>query len=205
MIIKSAKFISSATKPGNYPPPELPEIAFAGRSNVGKSSLINSLLKRKKLVKTSSTPGRTQLLNFFEVNESLVFVDLPGYGYAKVSKEMRKKWGQMIETFITTRKTLHGVVLILDLRRIPGGQERENLAWFDMNNIPVILAATKADKFSRQRQLVQQKEMAKALGIPLDLIHVFSAKTGQGRDELWESILDLCEIDDFKQGDDDNV
>ncbi|ACL05096.1 ribosome biogenesis GTP-binding protein YihA/YsxC [Desulfatibacillum aliphaticivorans] len=205
MIIKSAKFMSSATKPGNYPPPELPEIAFAGRSNVGKSSLINSLLKRKKLVKTSSTPGRTQLLNFFEVNESLVFVDLPGYGYAKVSKEMRKKWGQMIETFITTRKTLHGVVLILDLRRIPGGQERENLAWFDLNNIPVILVATKADKFSRQRQLAQQKEMAKALGIPLDVIHVFSAKTGQGRDELWESILDLCEIDDFEQGDDDNV
>ncbi len=197
--------MSSATKPGNYPPPELPEIAFAGRSNVGKSSLINSLLKRKKLVKTSSTPGRTQLLNFFEVNESLVFVDLPGYGYAKVSKEMRKKWGQMIETFITTRKTLHGVVLILDLRRIPGGQERENLAWFDLNNIPVILVATKADKFSRQRQLAQQKEMAKALGIPLDVIHVFSAKTGQGRDELWESILDLCEIDDFEQGDDDNV
>ena len=197
--------MSSATKPGNYPPPDLPEIAFAGRSNVGKSSLINCLLRRKKLVKTSSTPGRTQLLNFFSVNESLVFVDLPGYGYAKVSKAMRKEWGRMIETFVTTRKTLHGVVLILDLRRIPGGQERENLAWFDMNNIPVILVATKADKFSRQRQMVQQKEMAKALGIPLDIIHVFSAKTGQGRDALWESILDLCEIDDFKQGDDNNV
>ncbi|MBI9076032.1 MAG: YihA family ribosome biogenesis GTP-binding protein [Desulfatibacillum sp.] len=205
MIITSANFMASATKPGNYPPPDLPEIAFAGRSNVGKSSLINSLLKRKKLVKTSSTPGRTQLLNFFCINEAMVFVDLPGYGYAKVSKQMRKEWGAMIETYVTTRPTLAGVVLILDLRRTPGVEERENLAWFNVNNIPVILVATKADKFSRTRQIAQQQGMAKALGLPLDMIHMFSAKTGMGRDDLWESILDVCGLEQVEQGENDHV
>lgn len=196
MLIKSAKFIASATRPGNYPPPGLPEIAFAGRSNVGKSSLINTLLKRKKLVKTGSTPGRTQLLNFFEVNESLIFVDLPGFGYAKVSRELRNKWAKMIETYLVKRRILKGVVMILDIRRIPGPRERESLEWFYMNNIPLLLVATKADKFSRQRRIRQKKEIAQALSVDQDAIIVFSAKTGLGRDDVWESIVDLCGLEE---------
>ena len=119
MHIKSAEFVTSAVKPSHYPPAALPEIAFAGRSNVGKSSLINTLVNRKKLVKTSSTPGRTQLINFFDINSHMVFVDLPGYGYAKVPAFVKKTWGPMIETYLSTRETLAGIVLIMDIRRIP--------------------------------------------------------------------------------------
>ncbi len=196
MIIKSAEFMASATQPDNYPPPELPEIAFAGRSNVGKSSLINKILNRKKLVKTSSTPGRTQLLNFFNINNSVVFVDLPGFGYAKVSKSLRKSWAKMIETFILRRKTLRGVVMILDIRRTPGPEERDSLEWFAVNRIPLLLVATKADKFSKQKREKQRRVIAKALAVPSDAIIVFSAKSGLGTDDVWESITDLCELED---------
>lgn len=194
MKIKSAQFVASATRPGNYPLADLPEIAFAGRSNVGKSSLINTILRRKKLVKTGATPGRTQLLNFFNINGQIVFVDLPGYGYAKVSKSLRKTWASMIETYLKSRETLRGVVMILDIRRTPGPAERESLGWFNVHNIPLLLVATKADKFSKQKQVLRKKEIARALAVPVDAIIVFSAKTGLGRDDVWESILDLCEI-----------
>ena len=123
MIIKSAKFVKSAAKSSQYPPAILPEIAFAGRSNVGKSSLINILINRKHLVKTSSTPGRTQLINFFVINETFSFVDLPGYGYARVPKSVKKNWGPMIETYFSTRETLKGVVFIMDIRRMPDQKE----------------------------------------------------------------------------------
>ena len=119
MKIISAVFITSATKPSQYPPARLPEIAFAGRSNVGKSSLINTLVNRKRLVKTSSTPGRTRLINFFEINQQIGFVDLPGYGYARVPESVKKTWGPMIETYLSNRNTLKGVVVILDIRRTP--------------------------------------------------------------------------------------
>jgi hypothetical protein len=120
MIIKSAEFIKSAAKSSHYPPARLPEIVFAGRSNVGKSSLINILVNRKRLAKTSSTPGRTQLINFFEINAELVFVDIPGFGYAKVPEAVRRSWAPMIETYLATRRTLKGLVLIMDSRRTPG-------------------------------------------------------------------------------------
>ena len=116
MIIRSAKFICSAVTPGQYPPDDLPEVAFAGRSNVGKSSLINKILNRKKLVRTSKTPGRTQLLNFFEINELWRFVDLPGYGYAKVPAEVQKRWRPMVESYLTTRVNFRGMVWLLDIR-----------------------------------------------------------------------------------------
>ncbi len=125
MLIKSAEFITSATKPSQYPPVKFPEVAFAGRSNVGKSSLINTLVNRKRLVKTGSTPGRTQLINFFDINSDIIFVDLPGYGYAKVPATVRKKWGPMIETYLSTRKILKGVVVIMDIRRSPRQEEHD--------------------------------------------------------------------------------
>jgi len=143
LIIKSAEFVTSAVKPSQYPPAVLPEIAFAGRSNVGKSSLINTLVNRKRLVKTSSTPGRTQLINFFNINEKFSFVDIPGYGYAKVPASVKKKWGPMIETYITTRKTLKGVVLIMDLRRTPGPEEMNMLDWLNHYDIPSVPVLTK--------------------------------------------------------------
>jgi len=191
MIIKTAEFVKSAVKPDQYPIAGLPEIAFGGRSNVGKSSLINTLLNRKQLVKTSATPGRTQLINFFLINETFAFVDLPGYGYAKVPESVRKSWGPMIETYLATRKTLKGVVLIMDLRRIPGLQEIQFIKWLHYYNIPRILTLTKADKLSKTNQMKQKLAIAKALAVAVDDLIVFSAKSRQGQDALWSAIEKL--------------
>jgi GTP-binding protein len=191
MKIRSADFITSATKPSQYPPANLPEIAFAGRSNVGKSSLINTLVNRKHLVKTSSTPGRTQLINFFKINDAMVFVDLPGYGYAKVPQSIRKKWGPMIETFLSKRETLKGVVVIMDIRRTPGTEERDLIRWLDYYKIASILVITKADKLSKNKQLKQQAAIAQTLTVVKQDLILFSAKTRLGRDAVWEAILAL--------------
>ena len=196
MIIKSATFIKSAVKPPHYPPEGLPEIAFAGRSNVGKSSLINTLVNRKHLVKTSSTPGRTQLLNFFNINDQAVFVDLPGYGYAKVPERVKKDWGKMIETYLTSRPTLKGVVLILDIRRNPGEEENNFIAWFQEQGIPTILILTKTDKLSKTKQKKQIQSIKNALSIDSEELICFSAKTRQGLDNVWKAIeycIDLPE------------
>ena len=198
MIIKSAEFITSATKPSQYPPAKLPEIAFAGRSNVGKSSLINTLVNRKHLVKTSSTPGRTQLINFFNINETMVFVDLPGYGYAKVPQSIRKKWGPMIETFLSNRETLKGVVVITDIRRTPGTEERDLIRWLDYYKIATILVITKADKLSKNKQLKQQAAIAQALSVLKEDLILFSAKTRLGKDAVWNAILSLIKLEDNK-------
>ena len=194
MIIKSAEFVTSAVKPSQYPPPEYPEIAFAGRSNVGKSSLINTLLNRKRLVKTSSTPGRTQLINFFSINDAFGFVDLPGYGYARVPAAIRKKWGPMIETYLKKRETLSGVVLILDVRRIPGSEETGFMAWLAQYGIRCILVLTKADKLSKTKQIRQRQAIAEALFVDSDALLLFSAKTRRGKDAVWRAIERL--IDD---------
>ena len=189
MNIKSAEFIKSATRPAEYPPVQLPEIAFAGRSNVGKSSLINTLVGRKRLVRTSSTPGRTQLINFFDINGKMGFVDLPGYGYAKVPISVRKKWGPMIETYLSGRKTLMGVVVIMDIRRTPRQEELNLLGWLDHYTIPAIVVLTKTDKLSKNKVNRQLGENARALSMdPKDLI-LFSAKTRRGKDALWKAIL----------------
>jgi len=191
LIIKSAEFVTSAVKPSQYPPAVLPEIAFAGRSNVGKSSLINTLVNRKRLVKTSSTPGRTQLINFFNINEKFSFVDIPGYGYAKVPAAVKKKWGPMIETYITTRKTLKGVVLIMDLRRIPGPEEMNMLDWLNHHGIPSVPVLTKSDKLSKTRQQKQLKEISNTLSADKDNLILFSAKSRQGKDEVWDAVKKL--------------
>ena len=191
MIIKFAEFVKSAVKPEQYPAGDLPEIAFTGRSNVGKSSLINTLVNRKRLVKTSATPGRTQLINFFLINKTFSFVDLPGFGYAKVPASVRRKWGPMIETYLSTRKTLKGVALIMDVRRVPGVQELNFIEWLYYYNLPGILILTKADKLSKTKRLTQQVTIAKALSVDKDDLILFSAKSRLGKDVVWDAVEGL--------------
>ncbi len=191
MKIISAEFVTSAAKKSQYPSAELPEIAFAGRSNVGKSSLINVLVNRKRLVKTSSTPGRTQLLNFFDINGSVMFVDLPGYGYAKVPASVKKKWGPMIETYLSGRRTLKGVVIILDIRRTPRREEHDLLAWLEHHSIASILVLTKADKLSKTGQGKHCAGISESLAIDPGQFILFSAKSRKGREEVWQAIETL--------------
>jgi GTP-binding protein len=188
MIIKSAEFVTSAVKPSQYPAEELPEFAFAGRSNVGKSSLINALVNRKHLVKTSSTPGRTQLINFFKINDVLTFVDLPGYGYARVPAAVKKKWGPMIETYLSGRRTLKAVVVILDIRRTPRQEEQNLIEWLKHHSIARIPVLTKADKLSKTKQAKQRAAVADALAMDRSDLILFSAKSRLGREDLWQVI-----------------
>ncbi len=198
MIIKSAEFVTSATQPSQYPPALLPEIAFAGRSNVGKSSLINVLANRKHLVKTSSTPGRTRLINFFEINRQMGFVDLPGYGYAKVPESVKKTWGPMIETYLSTRKTLRGVIVILDIRRAPRQEELNLINWLHHYSISAIFVLTKTDKLSKNKQAQKLDLIAGVLERDKSNFILFSAKSRRGRNTLWKAILSLIEIEDSK-------
>ncbi len=188
MVIKSAKFVKSAVRPSQFPDPLFSEIAFAGRSNVGKSSLINSLVNRKRLVKTSRTPGRTQLINFFIINESIYFVDLPGYGYAKVPPKIKQQWGQMVEAYLVNRKNLKAVVLAMDIRRMPGEDEKNLLLWIPRLNLKPILVLTKADKLSKNRQARQQSVYAKSLSVDKKDLFLFSAKNLQGKESILEAI-----------------
>jgi len=188
MIVKSAEFVTGAVKAGQYPAGDFPEIAFAGRSNVGKSSLINTLVNRKRLVKTSGTPGRTQQINFFIINETVFFVDLPGYGYARVPAAVRKNWGPMIENYLKDRRTLKALVLIMDIRRVPGPEEANFMAWLHHFGIPRILVLTKTDKLSKARQTRQRQEAARALAVDTDDLILFSAKSRKGKADLWQAI-----------------
>jgi GTP-binding protein len=194
MIIKSAEFVTSAAKPSQYPPAILPEVAFAGRSNVGKSSLINTLVNRKHLVKTSKTPGRTQLVNFFNINAEFYFVDLPGYGYAKVPDSIRKKWGPMVETYLSTRKTLKGVVLIMDIRRTPAQDELNFLEWLHQYGLLSILVLTKSDKLSKNQQISQQQTVAEALSVDERRLIRFSSKSRLGKSALWGRIVEVLGV-----------
>ncbi len=191
MIITSANFVTSAVKSLQYPSGNLPEIAFSGRSNVGKSSLINTLLNRKHLVKTSATPGRTRLINFFEINASFLFVDLPGYGYAKVPISEKKKWRPMIETYLLTRKTLKGVILILDIRRVPRQEEHQLIDWLCHFNIPKMLVITKSDKLSKSNRMKNRKSIAESLLVDENELTLFSTKSRLGKDAVWEGITNL--------------
>jgi GTP-binding protein len=188
MIIKSAEFVTSAVKPSQYPEALHPEVAFAGRSNVGKSSLINALVNRKRLVKTSSTPGRTQLINFFAVNNSLCLVDLPGYGYAKVPAAVKRQWGPMIETYLKGRSSLKAVVLILDIRRTPGIEEQNFIEWLALYGRQAIVVLTKADKLSKTKQKKQIQAIGAALDQDETALILFSAKTRLGKAAVWSAI-----------------
>ena len=195
MIIRSAKFVCSAVTPGHYPPDDLPEVAFAGRSNVGKSSLINKILNRKKLVRTSKTPGRTQLLNFFEINELWRFVDLPGYGYAKVPAEVQKRWRPMVESYLTTRVNLQGMVWLLDIRREVSKEDLTLWDWLQAKQITVIIVITKADKLSKNKRNKQVASIAKSLGRKAQELIQFSATSGEGTDEVWQALRHLLGVD----------
>jgi GTP-binding protein len=187
-------FIKSAFKETHYPPMDKPEIAFAGKSNVGKSSLINVLVNRKKLARTSSTPGRTQALNFFEIkNKNLYMVDLPGYGFASVPLEVKRSWGSMVETYLKTRANLKAVVVIIDIRREPGEGDLNLLDWLDQYGIKSIMVLTKADKLSRAQAAERARLIGKAIAGTTGVKPIiFSAKTREGMKEIWEEIEKAC-------------
>jgi len=185
-------FIKAAEKKEDYPKGGLVEIAFAGRSNVGKSSAINTLLARHNLVRTSKTPGHTRRLNFFLINESFVFVDLPGYGYAAVPLEVKRKWGPMMETYLTSRNELAGVVLIADSRHGLMESDLRLIEFLRHHGIVTIIAATKADKLNRSKMLSQYRTMTENMGTEIPVVP-FSSHTGEGRNELWKEIKKLID------------
>lgn len=194
--ITGARFLTAAHDPGSYPDRVVlgarvaPEIAFAGRSNVGKSSLINVLLGRRALARTSGTPGRTRALNFYVVTlarAAVVFVDLPGYGYARVAKTERMRWGPLVEGYLEGRRTLRGVVLVVDARRGLDDEEHQLLEYLEVHHHPTIVAATKIDKLARNRRHATLDALREAAG-RVPIIGV-SAETGEGRLELWERLL----------------
>lgn len=189
MKVTKAEFIISAVGPNQYPEDALPEIALAGRSNVGKSSLINRMINRKNLARTSSTPGKTQHLNYYRVNDRLYFVDVPGYGYAKVSKSQREVWGKMIEKYLQERETLKLVLQIIDLRHPPTKDDELMYDWLKAYELPVCVVATKADKVPKSRWQKHLKIIKEALVLRAgDPLILFSAEEGIGKDELWAQI-----------------
>jgi GTP-binding protein len=189
MKVTSAEIIISAVKPAQYPTETIPEFALAGRSNVGKSSFINKMLNRKSLARTSSKPGKTQTLNFYLINEEFHFVDVPGYGYAKVSKKEREAWGKMIETYMTTREQLKAVVLLTDLRHPPTVDDRMMYDFLKHYNIPCIVIATKADKIPKSKWQKHVKITKETLQLQEDdHLILFSAETGEGKDKAWDTL-----------------
>lgn len=192
MKVTSSEIVISAVKPDQYPAVDLPEIALAGRSNVGKSSFINKMLARKGLARISSKPGKTQTLNFYIINEVLHFVDVPGYGYAKVSKKEREAWGKMIETYITTRDQLRAVVLLIDVRHPPSKDDVLMYGFLKHYDIPTIIVATKADKIPKGKWQKHVKVIKDTLNMEKsDSFVLFSSETGQGKDEAWKIIQHL--------------
>lgn len=189
MKVNHVEIVISAVSPKQYPESQLPEVALAGRSNVGKSSFINTLINRKNLARTSSKPGKTQTLNFYLIENALHFVDVPGYGYAKVSKTERAKWGQMIETYITTREQLKVVICLVDLRHPPSKEDIQMYEFVKYYDLPVIVVATKADKIPRGKWNKHESIVKKALNFdPNDQFILFSSETKMGKEEAWRGI-----------------
>jgi len=189
MKVTKAEIVTSAVQPSQYPKGHFPEIALAGRSNVGKSSFINRLLGRRNLVRTSSKPGKTRTLNFYNINDSFHFVDVPGYGYAKVSKKERNKWGQMMEAYFETRDQLRAVVLVVDSRHRPTQEDIQMYDYVTYLGIPLIVVATKIDKLSQSKQHKQIKEIKHSLNVDADVpVIPFSAITGINKDKIWGEI-----------------
>jgi GTP-binding protein len=194
LIIRNVEFIGGmAEKHGWRPDSPLPEVAFAGRSNVGKSSLLNSLVRRKSFARVSRTPGRTREINFFRINNGFVLVDLPGYGYARVSKTKKSEWRPMIESYLRRTTQLRGIVLLLDIRREPSEDDRAMLDFLAEVEVPTIVALTKTDKLSKAAARERAGEIARALALETEQIIPFSAHTGEGRVELLEAITTLVE------------
>lgn len=201
MIIKQAELETVCGITSKLPENAFPEVAFAGKSNVGKSSLINGLLNRKSLARTSSQPGKTQTINFYKVNGDLYLVDLPGYGYAKVSNEIKAKWGRMIENYLHGSKQLKAVFLLVDIRHEPSANDRDMYQWIVAQGYEPVIIATKLDKIKRsqvQKQIKILKEGLKLL--PGTQLIPFSAETKQGRDEIWDVICSFVEEPSDERG-----
>lgn len=187
----NADILLSAANKSHYPQDDIPEVALAGRSNVGKSSFINTLLNRKNLARTSGKPGKTQLLNFFNVDDKLRLVDVPGYGYARVSKKEREKWGRMIEEYLTSRENLKAVVSLVDFRHEPSADDVQMYEFLKYYEIPVILVATKADKIPRGKWNKHESMIKKKLDFDTsDSFIIFSSVTKEGLEKSWNEILD---------------
>src|SRR6266550_5166110 len=194
LVIRNVEFIGGmAEKHGWRPDSSLPEVAFAGRSNVGKSSLLNCLVRRKSFARVSRTPGRTREINFFRVNNGFVLVDLPGYGYARVSKQQKSEWKPLMESYLRRTTQLRGIVLLLDIRREPSEDDRAMLDFLAEMEVPTIVALTKTDKLSKAAARERAGEIARALALETEQIIPFSAQTGEGRVELLEAITDLVD------------
>jgi GTP-binding protein len=188
MIVHSACFVTSSPSLAACPASSLPEIAFAGRSNVGKSSLINTLLNRRGLVRTSSTPGRTQMLNFFAINDVVHFVDLPGYGFARAPRAVRERWQPMIRDYLAGRINLKAVVWLLDARREPSSEDLQFLDWLEEAERPTVPVVTKIDKLSRNELARQLAVISRVTGLERDVFTTFSSITREGCTELWERV-----------------
>lgn len=195
MIVNNVSLEAVAVKKEQYPATGMPEVAFAGKSNVGKSSLINCMINRKALARTSQNPGKTRTINFYNVEDRLYFVDLPGYGYAKAPKSEQQKWGKMIEGYLLKREELKTIIMLVDIRHEPGENDRMMYDWLKHYGHNIIIVATKSDKLKRS-QLDKHKKMLKtAFGLEKeDILLPFSSETKSGRDELWEIIERVCEI-----------
>ena len=192
MVIKTVNLETVCGITSKIPDNQLPEIAFAGKSNVGKSSLINAMMNRKSLARTSSQPGKTQTINFYNINDAMYLVDLPGYGYAKVAESEKVKWGKMIENYLHTSKQLKAVFLLIDIRHTPGTNDKTMYDWIVYQGYKPIIIATKLDKLKRSQVQRALKEVRTGLGLNADDIVIpFSAETKQGRDEIWALMDEL--------------
>lgn len=192
LVIRYLDFLGPQVTKGGWRPSEaLPEIAFAGRSNVGKSSLLNVLLRRKAIARVSNTPGRTRQINFFAVNKQFVLADLPGYGYAKISKSRKAEWRPLIEGYLKASRKLAGVVLLLDVRHDPSPDDLQMLDFLAEVGVPTIVVATKTDKLGPVVAAGRIKGMAESLGLDADQMVSFSSRTGEGRNELASALMDL--------------
>jgi GTP-binding protein len=195
LIIRNVEFIGGmAEKSGWRPDSSLPEVAFAGRSNVGKSSLLNTLVRRKSFARVSRTPGRTREINFFRINNGFVLVDLPGYGYARISKEKKAEWRPMIDSYLRRTTQLRGIVLLLDIRREPSEDDRAMLDFLAELEVPTIVALTKTDKLSKTAAAAQAAEISRTLALDPDQVIPFSSHSGEGRTELLEAITQLVQL-----------
>jgi GTP-binding protein len=200
LVIRSLDFLGGMASPDGWrPEPSLPEVAFAGRSNVGKSSLLNRLVRRKKLARVSNTPGRTREINFFRVNDAFILVDLPGYGYARISKEQRASWRPLIEGYMRRSPQLRGIVHLLDARHDPTTDDLQMLDFLAELGVPSIIVLTKVDKLPPAQASRRITELSAMLGLDAEQVIPFSAVAGTGRDELAEAILALLAQPSWKE------
>lgn len=189
MDLNKARYELTAVKPEQYPFGDTPEIALLGRSNVGKSTIINTLLNRKNLARVSSEPGKTRGINFYNIDNELYFVDLPGYGYAKVSKDMKAAWGGFIETYLNSRRQLRMAVMLVDIRHAPSEDDKMMYKWIVEHGLHHIVVATKTDKISRSQVGARMQDIKKVLGIGAGVVAIpYSSETRQGKDEIWTLI-----------------